>query len=129
MGMGNLPSPSATQSSCLPREDTPEAAAGCWEPQLAKNEYLEFAKLFGSQHEFVARRSLITRGKLPGKVRAGSHLYNCSPKMQQLQKAAVRDQNRRDSCRRGRCKSLPCITTDVTETSLLTGRVAFSSVL
>lgn len=84
--MGNLPSPPATQSSCLPREDTPEAALGCWESQLAKNEYLEFAKPFGSQHEFVARRSLITWGKLPGKVRTGSRLYNCSMKMQQLQK-------------------------------------------
>lgn len=37
-----------------------ETASGCLALCLAKNEYLELAKLFGSQYKLVARRSLIT---------------------------------------------------------------------
>lgn len=47
-------------------------------PACQKLLYLEFAKLSGSEHKFVARRSLITRRKLPGEVRYRSLLYNCS---------------------------------------------------
>lgn len=55
-------------------------------PACQKLLYLEFAKLSGSEHKFVARRSLITRGKLPGGVRYRSLLYNSGKNMQQLKK-------------------------------------------
>lgn len=82
----NFPSLPATKCLHLPCNEAPEATPGCLEPKLAKNKYLEFTKLFGSQHESVDRRSLITREELPGKVRSRSHLYNCMTKMQQLKK-------------------------------------------
>lgn len=48
--------------------------------------YLEFAKMFGSNHKFVARRSLITCGKLLGEFKYRSFLFNSSMNLQQLKK-------------------------------------------